>query len=115
MTRLRSALSVLFAALLILTFQQMAVARGMAQAVDEAVLCLGGVQVTVPIDASGKPVEPSHFCPDCITHVVIDSGCNDFGVVAGGLVSTVYQADAAFVVLASGPQTLRARGPPSFV
>jgi hypothetical protein len=115
MTRLRSALSVLFAALLILTFQQMAAARGMAQAVGEAVLCLGGVQVSVPVDASGNPVEPNHFCPDCIAHVVADSGGHDFGVVAGNIAPAVFEPDAGFLVLASRPQTQRARGPPSLV
>ena len=72
MIRLRSALSVFFVVLLIATFQQMAAARGMAPAVGEAVLCLGGVQVSVPVDATGAPVKPSHFCPDCTTHASAD-------------------------------------------
>ncbi len=115
MTRLRSTFTVLFAALLILTFQQMAAARGMAPAVDEAVLCLGGVQVSVPVDATGAPVEPSHFCPDCIVHVVADSGSCEFGVSARAIAPADFAADDSFVAAASRPQTLRARGPPSLV
>ncbi len=115
MTRLRSIFTVLLAALLITTFQQMAAARGLAPAVDEAVLCLGGVQVSVPVDASGNPAKPSHFCPDCIAHAFVDSGDTGVGAEFTTISAVAFGAAETFVVLATRPQTLRARGPPSYV
>lgn len=112
MTRLRSAYSVILAALLIVTFQQMASARGMAPAVGEAFLCLGGVQVSVPIDASGAPTKPSHFCPDCTTHAADIAPQGILPGVAFTLVGIVCDAEDSFIIASARPETPRARGPP---
>lgn len=111
MTRLRTAFSVVLAALLIVTFQQMASARGMAPAVGEAVLCLGGVQVSVPIDASGAPVKPSHFCPDCTTHAADVAPQGILPGVALTLVGIVCDAEDGVMIASARPETPRARGP----
>jgi hypothetical protein len=115
MIRLRSALSVFFVVLLIATFQQMAAARGMAPAVGEAVLCLGGVQVSVPVDATGAPVKPSHFCPDCTTHASADIASITVAPTSFTLSGADYHSDDTFIALAARPQTPRARGPPALV
>ena len=39
-------------------------ARGQAPAAGEAILCLGGGLVAVPVDAEGRPTGPAHPCPD---------------------------------------------------
>jgi hypothetical protein len=114
MTRLRSAFTVLLSALLIVTFQQMAAARGMSPAVGEAVLCLGGVQVSVAVDASGAPTKPGHFCPDCTIHAATDLGGITIPPAELPQKPAVFGVAGVFAVRASRPETLRARGPPSF-
>ena len=114
MIRLRSAFTILLSALLIVTFQQMAAARGMSPAVGEAVLCLGGVHVSVPVDASGAPTKPSHFCPDCTIHAATDLGGISIPPAELSQKPAVFEVADILVVRASRPETLRARGPPSF-
>ena len=51
-------------ALLVLTGQGLAVARGMAPATQSAELCTGSGPVMVHLDANGQPTAPPHYCPD---------------------------------------------------
>jgi hypothetical protein len=59
-------LSFLIALIVLLTSQQLAVARHQPNVVGTAVLCVGGGFVTVSVDESGAPVGPAHVCPDGI-------------------------------------------------
>ena len=61
---LRSYLALVLAALLTLTGQSMAVARGMPNAAGEIVLCTGYGPVSVLVDDDGQPVGKPHICPD---------------------------------------------------
>lgn len=116
MTRLRSLYTGLLVALLVLTSQQMAAARGQSHAVSgEFILCQGGVAVTVSFDENGDPVGPVHYCPDCA-----------IGLFSGLLAVEVALADPRGAkrtsrgnrskTIATGlVQGSYARGPPSFV
>jgi hypothetical protein len=57
-------LSLFLVLVVVVTSQQLALARGQATAAGEMVLCVGGGMMTVAVDASGKPVGPAHVCPD---------------------------------------------------
>lgn len=60
-------------AILLLTSQQMAMARGELKTVaGEVVLCQGGVAVSVSVDQDGNPVGPAHFCPDCVSGFFVE-------------------------------------------
>lgn len=50
--------------MLALTSQGLASARGQARAVSELVICAGATVTTLTVDADGKPVRRSDFCPD---------------------------------------------------
>jgi hypothetical protein len=112
MIMIRHSLSALLVALLILTAQSMAVARGSSMIAGQIVLCTGTGPVIVNTDRNGAPVAPAHVCPDC----VISFGVDVAPVVApaqpvfaelqlrwGGLSALVAQA---------GSPAHRARSPP---
>ncbi|QIZ80555.1 hypothetical protein [Thalassovita gelatinovora] len=61
---MRSYLALVLAALLTLTGQSMAVARGMPNAAGEIVLCTGFGPISVLVDQNGQPVGKPHICPD---------------------------------------------------
>ncbi|QBY01077.1 hypothetical protein E2K80_10345 [Rhodophyticola sp. CCM32] len=53
------------ALILSLTSVSMALARGNMAVHGTMVLCIGSVQVTVPIGSDGAPILQDHICPDC--------------------------------------------------
>jgi hypothetical protein len=59
-----AAFRVILIAVLLLTSQGLAVARGQARVAGEMVLCAGGELMTVQVDEQGKPVERVVICPD---------------------------------------------------
>ena len=65
MTPLRPILALCLCALLALTSQTMAVARGAPTPAGTMLLCTGTGPVTVLVDADGKPTGAVHICPDC--------------------------------------------------
>lgn len=69
-TDMRGILPLALAALVVLTAQTFAVARGQAAVAGEIVMCSGGVAVTVTVDAEGKPTGPAHVCPDCVMNAL---------------------------------------------
>ncbi len=116
MNLLRRLLAPALVAILVLTGQQLAMARGQAMAAGEAVLCIGGVAVSVPVDAQGNPVGPAPICPDCSAHLFVAS---QGAVWQGrpvpmptrqGFAATTLATVITFVAV---PAT--ARDPPSFV
>lgn len=72
-------LSALIVAVLVLTGQSAAVARGMPGPAGYAHLCLGGSVVMVPVDADGAPTGPAHLCPDATLTLMswVDSGAQE--------------------------------------
>ncbi|SEO03829.1 hypothetical protein SAMN04490248_101120 [Salinihabitans flavidus] len=64
MTGWRSYLAGLMAALLLLTAQGAAVARGVPPAVDFMEICTGTGPAMMPLDAEGNPTGAPHLCPD---------------------------------------------------
>ena len=65
MRRFQSSFTILLVAVLVLTAQSMAVARGTAMSAGQIILCTGTGPVTVDVDKNGQPVRPTHICPDC--------------------------------------------------
>gem|GEM_PF-342898 len=65
MTRLRLHISVFLIALMTLTGQSMAMARGMPVSVGTMEICSGQHTVIIAVDANGEPTLPQHHCLDC--------------------------------------------------
>ncbi|SLN30984.1 hypothetical protein ROG8370_01223 [Roseovarius gaetbuli] len=65
MTPFRPILALCLCALLALTSQTMAVARGAPAPAGTMVLCTGTGPVTVLVDSEGTPTGAVHICPDC--------------------------------------------------
>ncbi|MDF1856098.1 hypothetical protein [Pseudooceanicola sp.] len=61
---LRPAFALLLVALLTLTGQAAAIARGQPGAAGWAELCTGSGPVMVALDSAGQPIGPAHLCPD---------------------------------------------------
>lgn len=53
-------------ALLVLTGQQISMAKASGPGVMQAVICSGGGLITVTLDADGNPTGPAHVCPDAM-------------------------------------------------
>ncbi|MEI4231967.1 hypothetical protein [Roseovarius sp. D22-M7] len=51
---------------LALTSVTLAVARAAPLPAGEIVICGGDGSRSVPVDASGAPIDPPHACPDCL-------------------------------------------------
>jgi hypothetical protein len=105
-------LSALLIALVLITGQGGAVARGMAGAVGMAELCAGSSAVMVYIDAQGQPTAPPHLCPDTALSLLDVATSNVKVGLVQQLVSPM-QADIAPKVVVAVHQVQRsARGPP---
>ena len=62
--------ALLLAAVMVLTSQSMAVARGGTGPAGQIVLCTGTGPVAVYVDDDGQPTGPPHLCPDCALHLL---------------------------------------------
>lgn len=113
MTRIRSICLGLLAFVLLITSQQMAMARGELRTVSgEVILCQGGVAVTVQVDDQGQPVGPVHFCPDCVISFFVDLPLADVSCSRG-----LGRAEAVILPtftrnISAEQATPSARGPP---
>ena len=70
---IRVILPFLLVALLAVTSQSMAVARGAAAATGQMVICTGSGTTTVYTDAEGVPTTAPHICPDCIVSLAFSA------------------------------------------
>lgn len=61
----RSIIGLTLALVIAMTSLSMAVARGQAVVGGEIVICTTYGTQTITLDASGTPVGPQHYCPDC--------------------------------------------------
>ena len=77
---MRTYLAGILAAVLVLTGQSMAIARGAPGPAGAIVLCTGTGPVQVLVDEDGAPVAPPHICPDCALHVLVAIAAPDTGV-----------------------------------
>ncbi|KPP87050.1 MAG: hypothetical protein HLUCCO07_15100 [Rhodobacteraceae bacterium HLUCCO07] len=111
--RFRPFLGLMLAAILALTGQSMAVARGMSDVAGHIVLCTGTGPVTVLVDGNGQPVGPSHICPDCaLSHFALAGTMPQ--VVARPLGKGIrLRPDGAARAISSVGPVARARGPPA--
>ncbi|MCF6444028.1 hypothetical protein [Nereida sp. MMG025] len=115
MKAIRPVLAALLTALIIVTSQGMAFARGQTMVASQIVLCTGhGFQV-VSLNKDGAPIETTHLCPDCALSSVVDIPAQ-----AGGPIWPAQTSDAVFWI-AKGPTWSEvaiapsARGPPVFL
>ncbi|WP_238365821.1 hypothetical protein [Mesobacterium pallidum] len=63
---MRISLGLVMAAIVALTAQTAAMARGQAPATDRIVLCIGLGTATVYLDEDGAPTGAPHICPDAL-------------------------------------------------
>jgi len=111
----RTYLALTLAALLTLTGQSIAVARGMPGPSGMMELCTGTGPVMVYVDAQGQPTAPPRYCPDDAFHVLSIVALPDAVTAPPVTLSrlTPVQQDAAVADLRPVPAT--ARAPPAFV
>lgn len=92
--------ALLFAMMLALTGQSMAVARGASAATGQMVLCTGAGPLAIYVDAKGKPTSAPHICPDSSLNVSF------FGPVAVPHAPTRL---VVFIAVVSVPKKLKIR------
>ncbi|GAA6182559.1 hypothetical protein [Shimia sp.] len=92
---LRTYVTLLLVAVLVLTGHSLAIARGMPGAAGYAEYCIGQSAVMVPVDAEGNPTGAPHLCPDVSLSLLnwvemapestfaIDGAARSIGVEAG--------------------------------
>lgn len=61
---MRALLRLTLIALLVLTSQSLAAARGQSRIAGEMVLCAGGELITIHVDDQGQPIDRMVICPD---------------------------------------------------
>ena len=66
----RRYLALVLVAVMVLTSQSMATARGATGPAGQIVLCTGTGPVAVYVDDDGQPTGPPHICPDCALHLL---------------------------------------------
>jgi hypothetical protein len=106
-------LRILLAAIIALTSQQLALARGQSVAANEVALCLGGGLVTIAVDIDGNPVGPPHVCPDGVLSMafaLLHAGKAEFTATAR---PTVFLPIPATARLTQGWLEPQARAPPA--
>jgi hypothetical protein len=96
MARLRISSLILLVLTLTLGSLGAAVARHQPHAVGEVVLCTNAGEVTLAVDAEGRPSGPAHACAECLPPLL---------ALAGG------EGDAAGAPLRLVPATLRPTPP----
>lgn len=115
MTRsLRIYLALTLVAIMALTSQSMAVARGMAMdATGQIVLCTGTGPVSVYVDDNGQPTAPPHICPDCALHLLAAVAAPDIAPVPLALAAHNQGFALADIRIETRVLTTSARDPPA--
>lgn len=114
--RLRIYLALTLVAIMVLTSQSMAVARGAARdATGQIVLCTGTGPVSVYVDEDGQPVGRPHICPDCALHLLAAVAAPDIAPVPLALSSRKHPLILAEVSAETVAPASSARGPPAAV
>ena len=115
MTRVAMFFRVMLVVLLALTAQQFALARGQTRIAGEAVLCLGGVAVTVQIDENGHPVEKAHFCPECAPALFARFDLPPVAPLDFVATGVAIAPPASLLAAGETATATRARGPPVLI
>jgi hypothetical protein len=115
MKSLRPVLSVLFALVLTLTGQSMAVARGANDATGQMVLCTGQGSVTVYMDEQGRPTAAPHVCPECVVTALTSLIIAPFELPLQVSMLSVSSVEVAHPVISLMPSSYLPRAPPALV
>lgn len=99
-------------AVLALTAQSMAVARGTAMSAGQIVLCTGTGPVVVDVDKDGQPVDPAHICPECAVSELVALDGPAFTCAATLGVSKAQPAAHRLIVINALRHPAAARDPP---
>lgn len=108
----RPLLALCLALILALTSQSMAVARGMAAATGQMVICTGSGVTAVYVDAQGQPTGAPHICPDGAMHVPPAPPTTPTGVAPTAFASVIWQAKAPRQQVTAPTPRRAARAPP---
>ena len=99
-------------AVLVLTAQSMAVARGTAMSVGQIVLCTGTGPITVNVDKNGQPVGSAHICPDCALSELAAVDAPAFARAGSFVVSEAQSTPYTTALINARRQPTSARDPP---
>ena len=70
MMQLRRYIGLLLVLALLVTGHSATASRFAGATTGAVILCTGMGPVRVLVDADGSPTGPSHFCPECVTHLL---------------------------------------------
>lgn len=105
-------LRLILIAIVVLTSQQLALARGQAVAMGNMVMCVGGGFVTIAVDAKGNPTGAPHVCPDGVQAMAFDPGEPGRPIPVGSVTVPRYLALPCTAAPSLHLQTPQARAPP---
>ncbi|WP_366915002.1 DUF2946 family protein [Antarcticimicrobium sp.] len=111
----RRYLALLLVAVMVLTSQSMAVARGATGPAGQIVLCTGTGPIAVHVDEDGQPTGPPHICPDCALHLLDALSAPDVAPVPLAVTLRRTQISAATPPAESRSRVASARDPPAAV
>lgn len=102
-------------ALLLLTSQAIAAARGQSRIAGTTVLCAGGELITINVDAQGQPVERVVICPDMALNLMSAVGSTAHQPALCETVLTLAVEDQRRPGHGRQTPAAQARGPPAAV
>lgn len=108
-------LAIALAAMLALTGQSMAVARGATGPAGQIVLCSGSGPVVIDVDENGQPTGRTHICPDCALHLLTAVVPPDLAILPLSTATRIIPVRAAKANADSLTFRATARGPPASV
>lgn len=109
---LHPCLSAALIALLLLTSQSAAVARGGGTVAGQMVLCTGAGLVTVLVDETGAPVGTPHVCPDAVLGFLVDLPAPETQPALDRVGHSILQPEARQLAATRPTRRFQARAPP---
>ena len=110
---MNSAFRLALIAVMLLTSQALAAARGQSRIAGEMVLCAGGELITVHVDAQGQPVERVVICPDMALNLMAAVGIAAPQPVLSETVLRLAASDRTLPGSGREAPAGQARGPPA--
>lgn len=108
----RRYLALFLVAVMVLTSQSMAVARGATGPAGQIVLCTGTGPLAVYVDDEGQPTGPPHICPDCALHLLDAFAAPDIAPAPLAVSLRKARIGAATLSAESRTRAASARDPP---
>ena len=99
--------------LLVLTSQNMAVARGMPHAAGKIEMCTGTGPVMISVDENGEPIGPPHICPDFAATLIVFVSEPPMNLARPLTHALVLRPVARITALSRQAPIASARGPPA--